>query len=243
MPRPLRRCPGGFVYHVLNRAVGRRQVFFTDADYAAFERVLAEAIARTPGMELFTYCLMPNHWHLVLRPAGDDELSDFMRWLTITHTQRWHAHYHTSGTGHLYQGRFKSFPCESYDRHFLALCRYVERSALRAQWCQRAELWRWGGLWRRVYGEGGDGAPVRPGELPPLATWPVERPVDWLALVNRPQSMEEEERLRTAIRRGRPRGGEEYRAWTTEALGLASTHRPRGRPAKRKAEARVEKDS
>src|SRR5690242_14001333 len=112
MPRPPRRCPGGLVYHVLNRAVGRRQIFFKDQDYAAFDRVLAEALDRTPGLELFTYCLMPNHWHLVLRPAEDDQLSDFMRWLTVTHTQRWHAHYQTSGTGHLYQGRFKSFPCE-----------------------------------------------------------------------------------------------------------------------------------
>jgi putative transposase len=243
MPRPLRRCPGGLVYHVLNRAVGRRQIFFKEGDYAAFERVLAEALIRTPGMELFTYCLMPNHWHLVLRPAGDDEVSEFMRWLTLTHAQRWHAHYHTSGTGHLYQGRFKSFPCESDDRHFLALCRYVERNAARARLVERAELWRWCGLWRRVYGEAGDGAASGSAELPALAAWPVEPPVDWLALVNRPQSIEEEEQLRTAMRRGRPVGSADYAAWTTEALGLASTHRPRGRPAGRKEEVKVEKDS
>lgn len=71
--------------------VGRRQIFFKDGDYAAFERVLARALARVAGMQLFTYGLMPNHWHLVLRPADDDELSEFMRWLTITHAQRWWA--------------------------------------------------------------------------------------------------------------------------------------------------------
>jgi REP element-mobilizing transposase RayT len=87
MPRPLRRCPAGLVYHVLNRAVGPRQIFFKDADYAAFQRILAEAIDRAHGIELFTYCLMPNHRRLLLRPAADDQLSEFMRWLTITHAQ------------------------------------------------------------------------------------------------------------------------------------------------------------
>jgi putative transposase len=53
---------------------------------------------------------MPNHWHFVVRPTTDDELSRFFRWLTHTHVMRWHAHYHTEGTGHLYQGRFKTFP-------------------------------------------------------------------------------------------------------------------------------------
>src|SRR5262245_53866188 len=105
MPRSPRLSPGGLVYHVLNRAVARPQIFFAEGDYSGFERVLAEAFKRYP-LELFCYCLMPNHWHLVLRPREDGQLSHFMRWLSVTHTQRWHAHKHTSGTGHLYQGRF-----------------------------------------------------------------------------------------------------------------------------------------
>jgi hypothetical protein len=85
-------------------------LFFKDGDYEAFERVLAEALKHVPGMRLLCYTLMPNHWHLVIWPRGDGELSDFGHWLTLTHTQRWHAHYHDVGSGHLYQGRFKSFP-------------------------------------------------------------------------------------------------------------------------------------
>ncbi|HUG92188.1 MAG TPA: hypothetical protein VML55_15210, partial [Planctomycetaceae bacterium] len=85
---------------------------------------------------------MPNHWHLVVWPAGDGDLSEYMRWLTVTHTQRWHAAHHTSGTGALYQGRFKS-------EHFLTVCRYVERNALRANLAGSAEAWRWGSLWQR----------------------------------------------------------------------------------------------
>jgi putative transposase len=97
-------------------------------------------------MRLLSYCLMPNHWHLVLWPRADGELSDFGHWLTLTHTQRWHAHYHNVGTGHLYQGRFKSFPV-ARDEHFLQLCRYVERNPLRAGLVRRAEAWQWGSLW------------------------------------------------------------------------------------------------
>ena len=137
MGRPLRTAPGDLVYHVLNRANGRQPLFEKDGDYAAFERVLAEACQRVP-MRILAYCVMPNHWHLVLWPYLDGDLSHFMGWLTLTHTQRWHAHHHTVGHGHLYQGRFKSFLVQQ-DAHLLAVCRYVERNALRAGLVERAE--------------------------------------------------------------------------------------------------------
>ena len=147
MPRRLRMASGGYVYHVLNRAVGRARLFHKSADYAAFEKVLEEAKEWLPT-RLLAYCVMPNHWHLVLWPEDDGDLSEFMRWLTVTHTQRWHAHRHTAGTGPLYQGRFKSFPIQD-DDHFLTVCRYVERNALRAKLALKAEHWRWSSLWFR----------------------------------------------------------------------------------------------
>src|SRR6202048_151807 len=126
MPRRLRHAVGGYVYHVLNRAVGRFKVFPKATDFDAFVRVLAEAHDWTP-MRLLAYCVMSNHWHLVLWPRKDGELSEFMRWLTVTHTQRWHACHHTQGTGPLYQGRFKAFPIAE-DDHLLTVMRYVERN-------------------------------------------------------------------------------------------------------------------
>ena len=102
------------------------RIFHKDGDYEAFERILGEALEHVPGMRLLAYCLLPNHWHLVVWPRHDGALSDFGHWLTLTHTQRWHAHYHDVGAGHLYQGRFKSFPV-AQDDHFLRVCRYVER--------------------------------------------------------------------------------------------------------------------
>src|SRR5581483_3399563 len=132
MPRRARAIEGGYPCHVLNRANARLPLFTKEADYEAFERVLEEAYGREP-LRILSYCLMPNHWHLVVWPkvGAGRQVSEFMRWLTVTHTQRWHAHRHTSGTGHLYHGRFKSFPIES-DDHLYTVLRYVERNPLRA---------------------------------------------------------------------------------------------------------------
>ena len=232
MSRPLRQAPGGVVYHVLNRANARANIFVRAGDYAAFEKVLAQTLARTP-LELFCYSIMPNHWHLLLRPHKDGQLSDFMRWLTLTHTQRYHAAHQTSGSGHLYQGRFKSFPVQT-DEHFLAVARYVERNALRAKLVERAEHWRWCSLWRREH-EQTEGL---------LSAWPVDAPPGWLALVNRAQSAAEEEALRRCVNKGRPYGSEQFVARLSRALGLASTLREPGRPSKRaKRDVRTRNDS
>src|SRR5258706_8667743 len=147
MSRMARRAPGGVVYHVLNRANGRQRLFAKADDFLAFGRVLRAAWERAP-IRILAWCVMPNHWHLVLWPKKDGELTAFMRWLTLTHAQRWkHAH-DAVGHGHLYQGRFKSFPIEE-DEHLLAVLRYVERNPLRAKLVRRAEAGRWGGLFVR----------------------------------------------------------------------------------------------
>src|SRR3990172_2320688 len=98
MGRPQRAADAGYVYHVLNRANARLKIFDDSGDYEAFEKVLLEAVQRSQT-RLVAYCLMPNHWHLVVWPRKDGELSRFVGWLTLTHTQRWHAHRHSAGTG------------------------------------------------------------------------------------------------------------------------------------------------
>ena len=85
-----------------SRAVARLPLFEKPEDYEAFERVLSEA-HQMVSLPILAYCLLPNHWHFVVRPIADGDLSAFFRWLTHTHVMRWHAHYHTEGTGHLYQ--------------------------------------------------------------------------------------------------------------------------------------------
>ena len=146
MPRSKRVDEAGAIYHALNRGNRRQTIFHKDGDYEAFLRTLGEGLERYP-VELFSFCLMPNHWHLALRPLEDGQMGRMLRWVTATHTLRYHPHYHTSGDGHLYQSRFKSFPIQD-DEHFLVVCRYVERNALRAGLVKRAEQWRYGSLWR-----------------------------------------------------------------------------------------------
>jgi len=226
MPRQARNTPGGLIYHVLNRSVARLRIFKTPKDYVAFERVLAEAQVGCP-MRVLSYCLMPNHWHLVLWPTGDDDLTAYMRWMTHTHVMRWHTAHRTVGTGPLYQGRFKAYPVQK-DGHCLTVCRYVERNALKAGLVDRAEDWQWCSLWRRGHRRVTDNVPV-------LTPWPVSRPRQWTNLVNRPQSVADHAAVEHCIRRGGPFG---TRTWTTtmiDRLKLEHTQRNPGRPRKCRA--------
>ena len=220
MPRRHRFATGGYVYHVLNRAVARQTIFETDGDYLAFQRTLAEARSHVP-VRLLGYIIMPNHWHLVLWPVGDDDLSDYMHWLTVTHTHRWHAFHETSGTGPLYQGRFKSFSVQA-DEHFLTVCRYVERNPLRAGLVHRAEMWRWSSLWQRHNACG---------EVT-LHAWPVPMPSVWLEYVNSVETEAELAAVRSCVRRGSPFGSSAWQRQTAARLGIESTLRPLGRPRK-----------
>ena len=219
MGRPLRAAAGGIIYHVLNRANGRQVMFETPQDYQLWEQVLQEAQVQVP-VRILAYCVMPNHWHLVLWPRRDGDLSRFMAWLTLTHTQRWHAQHQSVGSGHLYQGRYKSFPVQS-DEHFLTVCRYVERNAFRAKLVKQAENWQWSSLWRRTQG---------PTYRQWLTDWPVTRPRQWVNWTNEPQTDEELEAVRQCVQRGRPYGKEFWVQRTTNRLNLESTLRPRGRP-------------
>jgi putative transposase len=222
MGQALRVTPGDTVYHMLNRANRRQALFDDEGDYAAFERVLAEAQQRVP-MRLLAYCLMPNHWHLVLWPLRDGDLSRFMAWLT--HTQRGHAHRHPTGTGHLYQGRFKSFLVQT-DAHLLTVCRYVERNALRAHLVERAERWRWGSLWLRESGQGTSGLLVEDG--------PIARPAQWVEWVNAAETEPELTAVRQSVVRSQPFGETSWVEVMVDRLSLYMTQRPQGRPKMQK---------
>jgi len=219
MARTLRADEPGLAYHVLNRGNGRMGLFHKDGDFAAFEQVLAEGLARYP-VDLYTYCLMGNHWHLVLEPKEAGAMGRLMGWVGVTHVRRHHEHYHTRGGGHLYQGRFKSFPIQQ-DDHFLRVCRYVEANALRAGLVSAAERWRWSGLYARAAG----GKPIK------LSRWPVDRPARWKDMVNDALPAEELAVLRAKVNRGQPFGSANWVEQAAKRLGLTSTLNRVGRPA------------
>ncbi len=208
------------VYHVFNRAAGRMTLFRHDRDFAAFEKTMREAHERVP-LRILSYCLMSNHWHFVVWPRVDGEVSAFFRWLANTHAMRWRVVHRTVGYGPLYQGRFRSFMIRR-DEHLLTVLRYVERNARSAELVRRAEQWRYGSLWTRAHGE----ETMRR----MLCDWPVDRPADWVDWVNAPITKKELERIEVSERRGRPYGDDKWVARTVQRLGLAHTVRRQGRP-------------
>lgn len=223
MPRQARVAPGGLVSHVLNRLVAGLPLFRKEADYEAFTRTLIEAQALHPT-RILAWCLMRNHWHFVIWPQEDGELTAFLRWLSHTHPMRWHVSHGTVGRGHLYQGRFKSFPVQE-NEHFLAVCRYVERNALTAKAVDRVEDWQWCSLWVRSRGD------ARLKAI--LSEWPVERSRRWTTLVNERLTAKKQEAIQTCTARNRPYGEESWQEQLAKRLGLLHTLRSEGRPRKK----------
>lgn len=219
MPRGARVAVGGMVYHVLNRGNNRGTIFHKSADFDAFVDLLFEG-KKQANVELFSFCLMRNHFHLALRPAGDADLARFLSWITNTHVKRYRAHYPDT-SGHLYQGRYKSFPVEA-DEHFLILCRYIEANPFRAQLIKDATNWRWSSA---CDDPGWDYARL-------LTEWPVDRPRNWSALLNAPMREPHLKQIRTSIARDRPLGTEHWVQRVCRRLRLPSTIRPIGRPKK-----------
>ncbi len=213
-------CVGGLCYHVINRGNRRATVFHDASDYDQFVNLMALAHEAHP-VRVVAYCLMPNHFHLVLWPREDGDLSLFVHRLTTTHVRRYHRRYETSGR--VWQDRFKSFPIQ-HDEHLLRVLLYVERNAVRAGLAPRAAAWPWSSIhWcrRGSYPTFGD-----PG--------PVARPEDWEARVDGDQPATDVERLRRHLGRGRPYGEPEWTVRTAHDLGLEGSLRERGRPRRRR---------
>ena len=135
------------------------RLFRSDEDFEAFRRVMVEAYRRHP-LRILAYCVLSNHWHFVVWPKTDGQVTDYFRWLTHTHAMRWRVAHRTVGYGPVYQGRFKSFPVQS-DEHLLTVARYVERNALGAGLVERAELWPYGSLHCAVARRGPDAGDSR----------------------------------------------------------------------------------
>lgn len=218
MPRRALQEAGGYIFHVLNRSARRSRLFANDSDYVCFESTLGQALMRHPT-RLLGYCVMPNHWHLVVWPIHD-ELPRFMHWLTLVHAQRWHQAKESRGMGHVYQSRYKAIAVQG-DRHLFTVLRYVERNPVRAGLVDRAEFWRWGSLWRRCNNFTGV----------PLEEWPFPVPTNWSDVVNTPELEPELTAVRQAAEHNRPFGDEAWRSETASVLGLPrAPGRPRTKP-------------
>ena len=213
MPRTARASVGGVCYHVINRGNAQADVFHDSEDYAGFLELLEESIDRE-RMRVLGFCFMPNHFHLVVWPRADGDLSRWMQWLMTSHVRRYHRAYQSSG--HVWQGRFKAFPIQQ-DSHLFTVLRYIERNPVRTRLVKRAENWRWSSLGQKI---------------PWLHPGPLERPRGWMRLVNKPLTDSELEDIRRSVNRGTPFGGESWVRRTASRLGLEASVNPRGRPRK-----------
>ena len=222
MPKKKRKILGNYLYHAINRGNQKMFIFNNDADFEAFEKILAQGQQRS-NMRIVGYCLMHNHWHLLLWPINDGDLSVFMHWITLTHTQRYQASHSTTGTGHIYQGRFKSFPVQGND-HYYTLLRYIEANPVKANIVKNASCWPWSSYHSHV-GKKSD-TTIK------ICKSPSDLPENWASLVNTPLPKNKIKKIQHAISRGCPLGEKEWVEATAEVLKLQSTIRPIGRPKK-----------
>ena len=220
MPRQARIVAAKTIYHVINRANGRVPIFNKKEDYQHFESLLQEAKDLT-DMRILTYCIMPNHWHLVLYPSIDTNLAEFMSWLTSTHVRQYRTKTKTIGHGHLYQDRYKSFPVET-NEYANTLIRYVEQNPLRAKLTKRAEDWQWSSLWRREKGND------KQKQL--LSELPIELPVNYLESVNQILGDETLTNLRHSVNKGKPYGTLKWIDVLANKFDIKHTLRGPGRP-------------
>ena len=195
-------------------------LFDKEGDYYAFVKLMDEGRSRT-AMRILGWCLMPNHWHMVLWPRYDGDLARFVGWVSTTHVRRWRAHRDNVGEGHLYQGRYKSFIVQT-DGHLLTVLRYVEQNPLRAGLTDATWKWPW------------SSAASRPALV--VDDWPVQKPADWATILESPVGEVEKECLRTSLRRGRPYGNESWVQQTAEQLSLWHTVRNPWRPRQDKGD-------
>ncbi len=214
MPRVARALVDNCFYHLINRGNSKQKIFHKDGDYNAFLDLLFQAQGRN-GVKLLAWCLMPNHFHLLVQPTAADQLNKWMHWLTTTHVRRYHQHYHSSG--HVWQGRYKSFIVQD-DDHLLTVVRYIEGNPVRANLVPSAVQWPWSSCQNRI----ADVEEMRPAELP------ISIPEDWISFVDTPLTDTEIEMVRNSVNRQAPLGCDGWRTVICRQLGLESTLRQRG---------------
>jgi putative transposase len=218
MPRIARGLVDGFIYHVINRGNGRHEVFHKDQDYRSFIKLMIEAQSRKL-LKVLAYCVMPNHFHMLLMPSKGVELSKWMQWLMTSHVRRYHRHYKSSG--HVWQGRFKSFIVQK-DDHLLTVIRYIERNPVRAGLVRTAKDWSWSSYRGRCASN--------PALL--LSELPIELPMNWQEYVDTPLTDKELEKMRRSVNRQSPYGNPEWQKQICLKFGLMNTLNPKGRPGK-----------
>ena len=216
MPRIARIIVPGLPHHVTQRGNRRAPIFIEPGDQTLYRRILATECVRR-GVEVWAYCLMPNHVHLILTPSDEDGLAlavgeSHRRYTSFINTrQEW--------VGHLFQGRYASVVMD--ERHLIAAARYVSLNPVRARLVSRAEDWMWSSVKAHLAGQDDGLVAVRP---------LLDRVGDFAGLLSQ-QGEGGFSRIRAAEATGRPLGDQAFVAELETRLGRVITRRAGGRPA------------
>ncbi len=197
MARMARVVVAGYPHHITQRGNRRQQTFFCSNDYAHYLELMSE-YCRLSGTEVWAYCLMPNHVHLVMVPGHADGLREAIGEAHRRYTRR--INFRENWRGHLWQERFHSFPMD--ERYLMSTVRYVENNPVKAKLCRHASEWRWSSA--QAHLNGVDDTLVK---VSPM----LERIGDWEAYLSmNDNDADKEQSIQMHSRTGRPLGSEDF---------------------------------
>ncbi|WP_372740603.1 transposase [Neptunomonas sp.] len=196
MARMARVVIPNYPHHITQRGNRRQETFFIGDDYQAYISLLSNA-KKQAGIDVWAYCLMPNHVHLVVVPEHEDSLAVFFRAAHRQYTRR--INVREGWRGHLWQERFHSFVMD--ETYLLAAVRYVELNPVKAQLCQTPEDWAWSSTQAHLRGK--DDALV---SVSPM----LDRISDWREYLGADENIDMQERIREYTRTGRPGGTDDF---------------------------------
>ncbi len=222
MARLARVVVAGVPHHVTQRGNRRQVTFFEDDDYRRYLALMSQWCRRC-AVEVWAYCLMPNHVHLIVVPSTEDGLRRGLGEAHRRYTR--HVNFREGWRGHLWQGRFASFPMD--EGYLMRAARYVELNPVRAKLCRAPWRWRWSSAAAHVAGR--DDGLVRVGPL-------LERAGDWRQFLSEGLDADEVELFRRHERTGRPLGQTPFLERLEKTLQRVIRPRKRGpRPIKTSA--------
>ncbi len=216
MARMARLVVPGIPHHVTQRGNRRQPVFFGEGDYRTYQTLLSEGCAMA-GTKVWAYCLMPNHVHLILVPSHEDGLRAALGEAHRRYTR--HVNLREGWRGHLWQGRFASFPMDG--RYLLACARYVELNPVRAKLVRSPRAWKWSSAKAHLAGKDDDLVRVAP---------LLKRAPDWRAFLATKLNNEDRDTIRKRERSGHPLGNDAFFTRLKTKLGRDVRPRKPGRP-------------
>ena len=220
MPRGPRNLSDGAFYHILNRGNAKQKVFHDTQDYTFFLQSVVRAKDKHP-VDIFAYCLMPNHFHFVVRADIATDISKLIHIFMTRFNQRYRRVYNS--IGHIWQGRYKDFMIQNED-HLMVVIRYIERNPVQAGLVVSASNWRWSSHNERITG----------GKLIIHDNYIFPLNGKWTEYVNSSISEKEKQKMERSIIHQTPFGDEDWVKKTCEQYGLEHTRRLPGRPRKKR---------